>query len=272
MPTRTDGLEDVVSDVESTSSCVGKIHRAGQLYSRFRPQLREPPIQPQKHPAGDVPGSRTWREPSSADYESLLDSLPGEQIVSKTVTVDAHDLFSQLTTLVYLGKRETTKGLLFSIQEVSEGTIRVWRDWLSKQCESRKFSDGDSIIVQHDTSTSSATGKGKGKGGSDSVTGRADPTKDASILWINTRDDNVGIKFRVKERKWRRANPILYSSDVEVPVSYEVEFEEVYVRTAHLLLKLEEAQNQMDNHGGKAIVFGSYAGLQEFDTAGHPRR
>lgn len=47
---------------------------------------------------------------------------------------------------------------------------------------------------------------------------------------------------------------------------------EVVVRTAHLLLKLEEAQKQIDNNAGKAIVFGSFAGLQEFDTAGHPRR
>jgi len=47
---------------------------------------------------------------------------------------------------------------------------------------------------------------------------------------------------------------------------------EVFVRTMHLLLKLEEAQQQINNSSGKAIVFGSYAGLQEFDTAGHPRR
>lgn len=44
------------------------------------------------------------------------------------------------------------------------------------------------------------------------------------------------------------------------------------MRTTHLLLTLEEAQKQIDNHSGKAIVFGSYIGIQEFDTAGHPRR
>lgn len=110
-----------------------------------------------------------------------------------------------------------------------------------------------------------------------------DPRKDGSILWVNTRDDNVGIKFKVKEKKWRRttAMPILFESDVEVAVSYEVEFEgsssmkrchltladatnlvtEILVRTAHLLFTLEEAQQQMANDGGRAIVFGSYIAI-----------
>ncbi|KAK3678298.1 hypothetical protein LTR78_001593 [Recurvomyces mirabilis] len=257
--------------MDMAASCVGRIRKAGALYSRFRPQLREPPLQPQKHPAGDIPGSRTWRAPSSAaDYVNTLDPLPGDQVVSKNVTVDAHDLFSQLTTLVYLGKRETSRGLLFSIQEVSEGTIRVWREWLSKRCESKKWTDGEKVAVHRDPPVNPTSSRGKSR--SDSVTGYEDPTKDPSILWINTRDDNVGVKFRVKERNMRRANPILFSDDTEVAVSYEVEFEEVLVRTTHLLLKLEGAQQQIDNHNGKAIVFGSYAGLQEFDTAGHPRR
>lgn len=47
---------------------------------------------------------------------------------------------------------------------------------------------------------------------------------------------------------------------------------EVLVRTTHLLLKLEEAQRQVDNRTGKAIVFGSFAGLHEFETSGLPAR
>ncbi|RMZ10226.1 hypothetical protein D0860_03912 [Hortaea werneckii] len=92
---------------------------------------------------------------------------------------------------------------------------------------------------------------------------KEDPRRDKSILWINTRDDNIGIKFKVKEKKWRRttAMPILFESDVEVAVSYEVEFEEILVRTAHLLFTLEEAKQQMANDGGRAIVFGSYVAI-----------
>jgi hypothetical protein len=33
---------------------------------------------------------------------------------------------------------------------------------------------------------------------------------------------------------------------------------EVFIRTAHILLKLEEAEKQMSNDNGKAIVFGTF--------------
>ena len=217
----TDGLEELSISISDDDSYVGQVKRVGALYSRFRPQHKEPEMKffsPRRIP-GDIPGSRTY----TANSSTATPHDPND-VVSETVTVDAHDLFSQLTTLVYLGKHEFTCGLLFSIQEVSEGTIRVWRDWLSKQCERKSWTDGEPIVVLHDT-PSSPTGNGKGKSRADSVTGYADPSKDPGILWINTRDDNVGIKFRVKERKWRRNAPLLYSNDVEVAVSYRIEFE-----------------------------------------------
>jgi hypothetical protein len=167
--------------------------------------------------------------------------------VSETVTVDAHDLFSQLTALAYLGKREPVRNHLCSTHSVTEGTIRVWRDWLSRQCESKKWTDGEPVVIHHDLPSSSPS-SGKGKARSDSVTGRMDPTKDPSVLWINTRDQSVGIKFRVKERKWRRANPILYESDVEVAVCYIVEFEGEYqyrFSCCHTRLQLMRQQRSM---------------------------
>ncbi|KAK5138224.1 hypothetical protein LTR08_004920 [Meristemomyces frigidus] len=264
----TDGLPELLVEDENDVTCVGKVKKLGEMYSRFRPQRKEPDIQaPMRHPAGDVPGSRTHPDTDAAPGPSRSQD---NDVVSETVTVDAQDLFSQLTTLVYLGKREPRRGMLFCIQEVSEGTIRVWRKWLADQCESKRWTDGEVVPVHHETPGSATSGNGKAR--ADSVTGPAQPTKDPSILWINTRDDNVGIKFRVKERNRRQATPLLYTSDVDVAVSYEVVFEEILVRTTHLLLTLEEAQKQVDNHSGKAIVFGSYAGIQEFDTAGHPRR
>lgn len=208
-------------DIDDESSYVGQVRRVGSLYSRFRPQRKEPDFKvARRHPAGDIPGSRTHPTSNPTPDENA----EGDRgVVSETVTVDAHDLFSQLTTQAYLGKREMTRGLLMSIQEVCEGTIRVWRDWLSRQCESKKWTDGDTVVVHHDVSSSPTAARGTAR--SDSVTGFADPTKDPSILWVNTRDESVGIRFRIKEQQWRRANPILYTSDVEVAVSYQVEFE-----------------------------------------------
>ena len=277
LSTGTPGLREIPQTNESDEreQYVGKIKKMGEMYSRFKPQRKEPDLfaRPRRHPAVDIPGSRTW-----AVSNQVPQAQDGDR-VTETVTVDAHDLFSQLSTSVYLGRREPRRGLLDSIQNVSEGTIRVWRNWLSEQCETKTFSDGTPVTVHHDSS-SKRDRKEPLVSLSDTL---EDPRKDVSILWVNTRDDSVGIKFKVKEKKWRRttAMPILFESDVEVAVSYEVEFEgkssmkhrhltltdttnlvtEILVRTAHLLFTLEEAQQQMANDGGRAIVFGSYIAI-----------
>jgi hypothetical protein len=140
--------------------------------------------------------------------------------VTRTISIDAHDLFSQLSAVGYLARREPVRGLLSSIQEVCDGTVRVWRDWLSRQCETKRWTDGEPIAIYHHDHASAAA---------DQATRAAiDPRKDPSILWINTVREQVGIKFRVKEQKWRRDNPVLFSSEAEVPVSYLVELEGLF--------------------------------------------
>lgn len=203
------------------SSYVGEVAKLGKLYSRFRPQRKEPEFQvAQRHPAGDIPGSRTHPSTSAAAQASG----DASDAVMETVTIDAQDLFSQLTTLAYLAKREVSKGLLLSIQEVSEGTIRVWRDWLAKHCESKQWTDGDTVPIHREAAQTEVSGKGKAR--ADSVAAFPDLRKEPNALWVNTRgSDLVGIKFRVAERKWRQANPVLFSNDIEVAVSYEVEFQ-----------------------------------------------
>lgn len=184
------------------------------MHSRFKPRRREVENQQQRrHPAGDVPGSRTHPDSAQARLVEYHES------VAETVTVDANDLFTQLSTTSYLGKRGP-RGLLMTIQDVTEGTIRVWRDWLSKRCESRSWSNQDAVtIIRGDGSSSSSTQTG-------TRMGISDPTNDPAVLWVNTRDNLLGIKFRVKERKWQRtATPLIYSSDIEIAASYEVVFE-----------------------------------------------
>lgn len=194
----------------------GRTHKVSNLYSRFRPQRREPEVRWWRRP-GDVPGSRTHPESNGTSTDnSATAEQQEEDVVSETVTVDAHDLFSQLETQAYLGKREPTRGFLSTIHPVCEGTIRVWRDWLSRQCERKKWTDGEAVVVQRGPPSGPAIS---------SANEDVDLTKDPSILWINTRKDNVGIRFRVKEQKWRRANPILYASENEVAVSYLVDLE-----------------------------------------------
>ena len=217
----TKGVEELLSDVHGDEGCVGRIGRLGELYSRFKPQNTEPDLRavPRPNRAGDIPGSRTYFEPNS--HTASMFTSPN-LAVTRTITIDSHFLFSQLETVAYLGRRESTRGLLLSIQ-VCEGTIRVWRDWLARQCERKTWTDGEQIVVHHEDHGAFQGGGKAGVGGG--FSGGCEPSKDPTILWTNTRDDNVGIKFRVKEQKWRRDNPVLFASDVEVPVTYMVELE-----------------------------------------------
>ncbi|CAK4032010.1 f-box domain-containing [Lecanosticta acicola] len=253
-PLGTHGLEELVSDVQSTGGIPGQIGQMGKLYTRFRPVNKEPDFRsvPRPHPAGDIPGSRTYRTP---EQDAAAWKAYTQEAVSRPVNIDAHFLFTQLETFAYLGRRESTRGLLFSIQDLCEGTIRVWRDWLSKQCENKRWSDGEIIAVHHEESSNTLNDA--------QLRNRTDmlknPHLDPSVLWLNTRRENVGIKFRVTEKKWRRDNnPVLFESEVEVPVSYNVELQEVIVRTTELVFKLEESKKQILNQTGKAMIFGSY--------------
>lgn len=217
LPLGTEGLDNLLSDIDDENRYLGQVKKLGSLFTRFRPECNEPEFTvKRRHPAGDVPGSRTYQDdtvrPAPRDEDS---------VVRDTVSVDAHELFSQLITVAYLGKRESSRGLLCSLQEVAEGTIRVWRDWLSRHCEYRSFSDDSTVVIHHSDNNSS-----NGKSRCDSVTETCDPAKDPRVLWINTRGEDVGIKFKVKRQKQRTTNmPLLYSSDVEIAVSYVVEFE-----------------------------------------------
>ena len=266
----TEGLQDLLAAIHDDENYLGQVKQVFALYTRFKPQRREQENTVRFSVPGDIPGSRT--HPSSNPPEAPV--VPNEAVL-RTVTVDAHEIFSQLSTLAYLGRREVTRGVMFSIQQVGEGHIRIWRDWLAKQCESKRWTDGEPIAIHHDPPASPTV---KGKGRSDSVTSSLPPSKDPSILWVDSRDENVGIKFRVKERVWQRNTPISYSSEIEASVSYVVELEgalqercvvrqsivntksEIIVRTSTLVLKLEEAQELVATQTGKVIVFGSYRG------------
>ncbi|KAF4307746.1 F-box domain cyclin-like protein [Botryosphaeria dothidea] len=100
--------------------------------------------------------------------------------------------------------------------------------------------------------TGSASGKGK-EAEVDEET--ADGKR---LLWVSPAR-NVGLKFRVRERKFRRDNPILILADEETAVSYDIEYEELLVRTSHLLLTFENSLLDQDNQPGRrAVVFGSF--------------
>ena len=251
---------------ENDLLCLGQIEKCGKLFSRFRPRRRDSPFRVAWRVPGDIAGSRTF-----ANRDAASEAIDPNDAVKTTVTIDAHELFSQLSASAFLGQYEPMRGLLSSTHDVSGGTIRVWRHWLAKQCERKRWTDGESVVVHREAASNCTDGGGTREGGARV----SDPLKDPGVLWINTLRENVGIKFRVKERQWRRTAPVLYSSEEEVAVSYEVEFEgtrarhlqqksmlimytEVLVRTTHLLLALEDAEEMVVSQAGSAIIFSSF--------------
>lgn len=199
----TDGLGDTEDNDDAGAAhglprpTLGDLHRS---YSHFRPVVQDE-------------NRRARRR-----YPRWMDNdLPQEQ-PSHDVSLDENELFSQLCTVTNLVKVGPKPDLFLSHVNISEGVIRVWRDWLDAQAA-------------------------------------APPTQAAPILWAD-REQHVGVRFRVTEKEsggWEQV-AVLISTDDDMPVAYRLEFDELVVRTSQLLLMMETSEDQEATTSGKAIV------------------
>jgi len=232
----TDFLSKTADGVGDLYKGVGKTGRLGVLsglYSHFRPVQPEEDRKPRRrHPAGDVPGylnASTWFPgPSNGPSEKQ-----DEPYVCQNISLESHELFSQLCTITNLVKVGPKRGLFVSCVNIGEGVTRVWRDWLAERAMS-----------------ADAAGKVAGKDGPKNG-------KDKNrLLWADA-ENNVGLGLRVFERDDVPA-PVFVRSDEDAPVSYTIQYEELVIRTSRLLLMVEQALDQEVNHSGKAIVIASW--------------
>ncbi|KAF2796674.1 hypothetical protein K505DRAFT_270941, partial [Melanomma pulvis-pyrius CBS 109.77] len=241
----TDGLTHYDPLSNDNTKVAARLGQMRNLYSRFQPHRRELESGGRRvrRPPGDVPGSRTY--PGSP-----ADKFEGET-VKQILSLDGHELFTQLvaqTNLVKIGPRH---GLFACFVGVEEGVVRVWRDWLRDMAVKGR-------TVMPDTPQEGLKHEGKGKKAVREIVEEKRDLSDESILWVS-QARNTGLKFNIKERKLRRDVPVLIRADEEdMPVSYEIEYDELLIRTSHLLLMLEKSLVQENNESGKAIVFGSF--------------
>jgi hypothetical protein len=206
----TPGLSVYETEAEGEADIGARLGRMRRMYSRFRPHQRELEeggrrVLPRP---GDVPGSRTF--PGTAK-----DNFRGET-VKQTLSLEAHELFTQLvaqTNLVKIGPRH---GLFTCFVDVEEGFMRVWKDWLA--ATANKGREESSSVLDP------AEEIGKGKETAHEVDERSLNLDDTRILWVSP-SKNSGIRFNVKERKFRRDTPILIRADEEMPVTYEIEYD-----------------------------------------------
>lgn len=184
---------------------------------------------------------------------SFSEYLPPYTLVKQSINLDAAELFGQIRAITKLVAPGPGHGFYWGLVTVSDGVLRLWRDWLS----SASACENDS--VQASTMTSSPDKARKCE--------RAVETHER-VVWVNDGPQNVGVKLRVRERPWSRglsSLPVFVGTNEDMPVSYEIEYEEVLVRTRWLLQVSEqiweEQQANMANSGeggGRGVVMGMF--------------
>jgi len=206
---------DSLSHEEKTSP-----RRLGELrntYSRFRPYRRELETGGRQvlRPPGDIPGTRTFAG-------TIAEQYAGER-VTQILSLEEGELFTQLCAVTNLVKLGPRSGLFSCFIEVEDGRVWVKRDWLKRLAET-EGREGEEAVEEmapvtkidspHDTVEISG-GRSKSP---------PDVLNEDRILWVSPAK-NTGLRFRVREKKFRQDTPILMSADEDPPVSYEIEYD-----------------------------------------------
>ena len=175
------------------------------LYSHFRPIRQDLNTKIfRRHPAGEVPGSRT-SEVAVSSYP------PGEDVrdapVSHNVNLEPDELFSQLCVATHRAQLGPHRGIIYSIVNVTDSVVRIWRQWLAQRAKS------------YHTEYTARSSQDFGDGSSED-----DDRDHDTILWVDDRKD-VGIRIRIRENSWKRNGPILLLKDEDPAISYTMELE-----------------------------------------------
>ena len=187
------------------------------MYSRFRPYRRDLETGGRRvlSRPGDIPGSRTFPG-------TVQDRHEGET-VKQTLGLEAHELFTQLVSQTNLVKIGPRNGLFTCFIGVEEGVLRVWREWLRELAAKNRTTNRNTLqeVVEVVGTNKEAV--------EEVATDKVDDLEDSRILWVS-QARNTGIRFNVRERKLRRDAPILVSTDEDMPVSYEIEYDGTLAR------------------------------------------
>ncbi|KAK7957162.1 uncharacterized protein PG986_006384 [Apiospora aurea] len=198
------------------------------LYSRFRPVQQEDDRRPRS------------RYPKRTVVEGLAQPL--QDLPSHDVHLDAGELFSQLVTVTNLVKVEPKRKLIVDAVNMTDGVIRVWRQWLASEASS--------------PSAKPAQGQGQASVQS-SGSSSSSVLDDSAILWADSKQ-NCGLRMRVVEKADEQAPILVAAHSDDSAISYKLEFEELLIRTNQLLLNVEKSKgHQVVHTAGKAVVIAS---------------
>jgi hypothetical protein len=207
------------------------------IYSHFRPVEHDENRPRRARYSRRQSGSDVGQAPAQAQ-RSVLRPPGGHERPSIDIYLDDDESFSQLCTITNLVRLGPKPGLFRSHVNVSDGVVRVWRDWLAVQA-----GDGQQRQRQQQ-----AEGERKEEKLEE---------EDSGVLWADAARD-VGLRFRVTEKDIRGQHPVLVASDEQLPVAYRLEFEELVVRSSTLLAMVEKSEVQQVAAEGKAIVLAAF--------------
>ncbi|KAK7605757.1 hypothetical protein JOL62DRAFT_589015 [Phyllosticta paracitricarpa] len=188
-------------------------------YTRFRLHRQGPEHYRRTVRPGDIPGSRT--HPSTAEPTFTGGGRPGEGAINQLWWTCSQQFFQLCVHLRFFNKHSRAAGT------IQKKVIRVFWEWLSASPDA-PLREGE-----HSQSTS---------------LGNTEPSVDQEdlILWFSS-DEDVGLKLRVSEQRL-----------TEDEKMFDVNYNEVIVRTSHLLLTLEKSLLGSQGHGAPtSVLFGS---------------
>lgn len=166
-----------------------------QLYSSFRPVVDE-----------ENRRRRLWFP--LAISNSMVSSARDDEAATQDVFLDDGERFSQLCVGTNVVKEGPRRGLFLSHVNISDGVIRVFRDWLARMAAnpfSSPASASTSPLSQEEIVLPSAV------------------ANEGDILWADS-SRNIGLRFRVTMGPTERM-PVLSGPDDEPPISYKLIYE-----------------------------------------------
>ncbi|OAX77659.1 hypothetical protein ACJ72_08040 [Emergomyces africanus] len=179
--------------------------------------------------------------------ESVNLGQTDNKLIRGSIFLDENEPFSQLITGVWLESQNREIHLL------DGGVVRLWRQWLGDMDRSRKLKERilmsrSGVVVCAGRENYYAL-KVRSENNNDREAIIYPWEEDNSIIWLG--DKRAGVRFRVCHA--RRAEGLRFAGDSgsdgvddgdyddeNIPVCYDIEIEELLVRTTTLLFAVEK--------------------------------
>ncbi|KAL6872980.1 hypothetical protein J3F83DRAFT_731618 [Trichoderma novae-zelandiae] len=172
-----------------------------------------------------------------------------DEAAHQEVYLDEGERFSQLCTVTNVVTQGSRPGLFTRHINISDGVIRVFRDWLASMLERPSH-------LQSGASSSAAAPSPAAVRGTTLASSGVFSSDDSRVLWVDSTRD-VGLRFRVMPGPEARGTIF----EDEPPVFYNLIYEGWWRRnhfisrpTTTLLMAVEEAAVKHVSHSGKDII------------------